>query len=414
MSLLIILTDKYPFGNGETYIETERVYWKKFDRVVICPVLVRNNDRIRKGFISSPHETLISTYDCKPGFLASLNNLFSFISLSQYFRELFVLFRTRRLSVGNIKKLFFTGILSNIRIQRIKKAILPLLNDVDSKHILLYSYWMFEPAIVGVELKDIFHCRLISRVHRYDLYEELQKTGYLPFRELVLKGLDRLYTISEEGKQYLSKHYNGKYDTKMITSRLGTVKKKEDYSGGKGKETVIVSCSNLIPVKRVDLIVNALKKYAGTITWYHFGDGTLRMELEEKIKELPDNVHAHLMGFTLNDDIQKFYSEHYIDAFVNVSASEGIPVSIMEAQSYGLPVIATDVGGTRELVQSGSNGVLLGCDFTDTDMLNAIEEVLMHQQKFKVNAKETWKKMSDSSFIYDIFFEKELDLLTRC
>ncbi|MFR4320263.1 MAG: glycosyltransferase [Blautia massiliensis (ex Durand et al. 2017)] len=44
---------------------------------------------------------------------------------------------------------------------------------------------------------------------------------------------------------------------------------------------------------------------------------------------------------------------------MNVSSSEGIPVSIMEATSFGIPGIATDAGGTKEIIRDKENGVLL-------------------------------------------------------
>jgi glycosyltransferase involved in cell wall biosynthesis len=49
------------------------------------------------------------------------------------------------------------------------------------------------------------------------------------------------------------------------------------------------------------------------------------------------------------------------DVFINVSSSEGVPVSIMEAMSFGIPAIATDAGGNREIVNS-SSGFLIPVD----------------------------------------------------
>lgn len=409
---LIILTDKYPYGNGETYVETERPYWSKFEHVYICPVLVRKEDKVRESFSAMPHETVISTVDYKPGVLSAIFGIIGSIGISDYFQELKTLRKSGRLSLENVRILFFMGILSNLRIKRIEKAIMPLLGSKKNENRLLYSYWMYEPAIVGTGLVSKLGCdRFISRVHRYDLYEELEKTGYLPFRERVLKGLDKLYSISDDGVRYFSEHYDGRYDEKICISRLGTVRKYEVYKEEKSKETVIVSCSNLIPVKRVSLIIDALKNYNMPLSWYHFGDGVLRNELENQVKTLPANVHTHLMGFTLNDDIQKFYSEHYIDAFVNVSSSEGVPVSIMEAQSYGLPVIATDAGGTGELVHDGENGVLLKVDFSNDDLIRAVGEVVHEGRRYRDGAIETWKRMSDSQRICNEFFDQETQII---
>ena len=414
--ILIILTDKYPYGNGETYIETERNYWNKFDHVYICPTLIRKEDKIREGFSTMPYETLISTEDRKPRMIEAIKSLFGSITMVDYFQELKELRKSGRLSVSNIKKLLFMGILSNLRIQRIERAIKPLLGKEHNERKLLYSYWMYEPAIVGTGLKVKLKCnRFISRAHRYDIYEELQETGYLPFRELVLRKVDRLYSISIDGKKYFSNHYNKRYDKKIFISRIGTAKKYEIFNGKRGKEIVVVSCSNLIPVKRVHLIVNALSQCEKPISWFHFGDGILRDELENLVKQLPDNVSVHFMGYTPNDDIQKFYSEHYIDAFINVSESEGVPVSIMEAQSYGVPVIATDVGGSREIVFNGENGVLLDADFSINDLLNAIDEVIDKGNFYRDRAKKTWLKKSDSRIICEEFFAQEklrIDRLT--
>ena len=54
----------------------------------------------------------------------------------------------------------------------------------------------------------------------------------------------------------------------------------------------------------------------------------------------------------------RFYRENPADVFINVSASEGTPVAMMEAISCGIPVIATAVGGNKEIV-SEKNGCLL-------------------------------------------------------
>ena len=88
MNELIILTDKYPYGNGETYIETERPYWSKFDRVFICPVLARKEDEIRDNFKALPYETIVNTVDCKPGFFDAIFGLLGSIRIRDYYQEI--------------------------------------------------------------------------------------------------------------------------------------------------------------------------------------------------------------------------------------------------------------------------------------------------------------------------------------
>ena len=137
----------------------------------------------------------------------------------------------------------------------------------------------------------------------------------------------------------------------------------------------IVSCSNLIPLKRIDLIIKALSLVnAGKdIEWKHFGDGILRQELEELANTwLSGKINFSFMGHYPNKELLEFYNTNRVDLFINASSTEGIPVSIMEAQSYGIPVSQTDTGAVREIVVAGT-GSLIPVDATPSDLALMIE-----------------------------------------
>jgi glycosyltransferase involved in cell wall biosynthesis len=95
------------------------------------------------------------------------------------------------------------------------------------------------------------------------------------------------------------------------------------------------------------------------------------------------------LGFLENDEVFKFYEITPIDVLINASSSEGIPVSIMEAQSCGIPVIATDVGGSSEIVNS-NNGILLSSNPDKKEIAEAIT--------FLINNKNIAAEMQKSSF----------------
>jgi glycosyltransferase involved in cell wall biosynthesis len=69
--------------------------------------------------------------------------------------------------------------------------------------------------------------------------------------------------------------------------------------------------------------------------------------------------------------VPRFYSNNPVDLFLNVSESEGIPVSIMEAMAAGIPVIATDVGGSAEIVDD-SVGTIVPADTTAESLAKSI------------------------------------------
>jgi glycosyltransferase involved in cell wall biosynthesis len=119
----------------------------------------------------------------------------------------------------------------------------------------------------------------------------------------------------------------------------------------------------MVPVKRIHLIIEALENIDFTVFWTHIGDGPLHEELQEKAKRLSSKnkkITVNFLGQKTNKEVLDFYKMNPVDLFINVSESEGIPVSIMEAASRGIPVIATDVGGTSELVDDNERvGFLL-------------------------------------------------------
>ncbi|NMC40567.1 MAG: glycosyltransferase, partial [Bacteroidales bacterium] len=90
--------------------------------------------------------------------------------------------------------------------------------------------------------------------------------------------------------------------------------------------------------------------------------------------------------------------------FINVSSSEGVPVSVMEALSFGIPVIATDAGGTSEIVNN-TNGRLIPVDFDPKD-LAAIIENLVHDEKYqgyRHNARKSWEENCMASKLLPAF-----------
>jgi glycosyltransferase involved in cell wall biosynthesis len=84
------------------------------------------------------------------------------------------------------------------------------------------------------------------------------------------------------------------------------------------------------------------------------GDGELRAELEQQARELDLTDRVHFTGWIL--DVAAVYRD--VDAVVLSSRNEGTPVALIEAAAAGRPVVATDVGGVRAVVDDGITGLL--------------------------------------------------------
>ena len=231
-----------------------------------------------------------------------------------------------------------------------------------SEETVVYSYWLSRGAFLTSRLANRYKViRAISRAHRYDLYEEENRFCYLPFRNYIAESLNEIHFISEDGLNYYKDHYPN-HKAELFVDRLGTCRASYKKKILDKKIVSIASCSSIISVKRLDITINLLSQLNVPFFWIHIGDGPLRQEIEKlAAANLPQGSFSFL-GYVDNGRIQDVYKEYDVDYLVNLSDSEGVPVSIMEAISMGIPAIARDVGGNREILSSDS-GLLL----SDTD-----------------------------------------------
>lgn len=133
-----------------------------------------------------------------------------------------------------------------------------------------------------------------------------------------------------------------------------------------GKSFTIATPAELTNRKGHVYALGAAKKLidAGitNFEWIFYGSGPLKSELEKEVKMLNLANYCYFPGNIDHHQLLNRYENNGVDLVVIASIStevpEGIPVSLMEAMSYEIPVIATDCGGTRELVD-GESGILI-------------------------------------------------------
>jgi len=289
------------------------------------------------------------------------------------------------------------------------KQIVKLVNA--SKNPILYFYWGDNLAWTipylkkEIKNKDL---KIIIRLHGSDLYENL-KHNYAPLRLAIFSAVDTIVPISEHGYNYIFNKYP-KFSSKVFLSRLGVFDNGLNYNfQNLNKEFTIVSVSNVVALKRLNLLFDALQKTQSNITWHHFGDGVLMNDLNNAIKNKRQGLNVNLHGYVSNQSLINFYQKQQVDLFVNVSSSEGLPVSIMEALSFGIPVIATDVGGTSELV-SDKVGELISSNFSSESLGKSIEKVLNLNSEelllLRSNARSIFELKVNAKINYLLFYNK--------
>jgi colanic acid/amylovoran biosynthesis glycosyltransferase len=271
-----------------------------------------------------------------------------------------------------------------------------------------YSYWFDEWATVIHLVKriSVHPIDIVCRIHGYDFDEAQTDRGYHLFRAFDLKGIDKVVSVSAYGSKYIHDRYQSKG---VEISKLG-VKDMGINPVQNGNSRTIVSCSALIPLKRVDLIIGILKEMKGNITWMHIGDGPLKKELLDQSLSLPRNINFIYKGQIENKEIIELYRNHPVDLVINVSELEGIPVSLMEAISFGIPIVGCYICGVPEIV-NGQTGLLLEKDFKPKEAASQLESFLNEKSGdpfFRKGVKEFWRKNYNAERNYPEFINRYL------
>lgn len=372
-SKLILITTSFPFGKKEPLICNELPLLKNnFNEVEI--ITYTKKSEFLDNSISNES---IHYYDTEIASSEKLLHLFK-INWIQVFREL--KYARSKYSLSLNIPVIKVAIMAAIRGKKFQTFIeKQYKDDLTTKNVLFYSWWCTDEIIGLANIKKKNEVKVCSRMHAYDLYFERHQPEYLPFRPFLFEQLNKVFVISDQGYKYLIKKLGVELNNLSI-SKLGV--NNETLFNPITTQPVlrIVSCSALIPLKRVHLIIEALSEVnkESQITWEHFGDGPELNNLEKlankTLKNL-SNVTYNFHGSIDNLKLHSFYQENHVDLFINVSETEGIPISIMEAMSYGIPSIGTDVGGVAELITNQKNGFLLTVNFKPIELAKILESV---------------------------------------
>ena len=395
MKKMILVTDNYPFELKESNFIYEEL--KALSHFFEITIISRSN--CNKIVADIPGDIKIVRCSSKIKLLDLLKYGGKVLIDPFFWREL-VISKSKKKLCKSIKAIYA----SMINVEKLAKFIKKNFS-CECEKVILYSFWYNYSVVSLLKLKESPNIKVITRAHGYDLYDERAPLGYQMFHEQTLKEVDKVIFVCKFAMEYFIKKYPV-YKDKFTFSYLGS-KKEMEIRNDKNLQNegykLVVSCSNLIPLKRVDKIIDALGLINQiNIIWVHFGDGILKRDLElyaqNELKGKP-NIFYHFAGYVNNSTIKEFYSNNYVNCFVNVSETEGLPVTIMEAMSFGIPIIGTDVGGVSEEIDE-TNGILLTSNSKSKDIANAIQYIcnlsFEEEKKIRESNLNKWKERFDA------------------
>ena len=165
-----------------------------------------------------------------------------------------------------------------------------------------------------------------------------------------------------------------------------------------------------MPVKRIPLLVQALGQVDFPLRWTHIGDGPQLEEVRAGAEKLPAHIHWELPGAMDNRALMEYYSREPVSCLVNVSSSEGLLVSLMEAASFGFPALATAVGGTPEALREGQTGFLLPASPSPGQIAGGLERLYrMEEEEYQAmcrNARRLWEERFSAARNFPRFYQE--------
>lgn len=387
----------YPYGNGETFLVQELNHIsKEFDTVCIVPYfshhnireLPKNVDLINIEFDNNA--SISSTFLKQPKLFLIL--LFEII----YSKHRLTYIKQFKQYLINIALAYNHTVLIRKKLE---------INDND----VLYSYWLNDWALRLSILKKWYFKKnyLVSRIHGFDFDEIQTNHVFHPLRNFVLSQYNKIVSVSDYGKNYVQKKYP-KFKNKVFTSYLGN--NSVNITSSPISDFIVVSCSSIIHLKRLDIIIDLLEKTELPITWIHFGSGELEKSIKAKAANLPSNINVLWKGQTSNDKILDFYSKNTVSLFINTSDYEGLPYSMIEAINFGIPLCGRNLCGVPEIVNN-ETGILLDEKVDTTKSAKIIADFLINKSgnlEFRNQVKKHFETHFNAQKNYQNFIKTHL------
>ncbi len=283
----------------------------------------------------------------------------------------------------------------------IRRTLAP---EYDPARVVLHSNWTSDWATaLGLWKCMDPRVRFFSRMRGFDLFDHRVPDNWQVFQSFQLAQAAHLYPVSAAGRDDIVRRYP-QHAAKITVSHTATF----DHGPAPWAPDPafrIVSCGNLIPIKRMHLLAEALALVQRPVHWTHFGDGSERDRIAAIVARSPAHVEVTLAGAVKNEDLLAFYAHRPVDLFIHLSETEGgVAVALQEAASFGIPLLAADAGGVRELVNAHT-GELMPHELSPAAVAAHINAWMDrgHDATFRQGVRAHWKAHFEATRVHDRF-----------
>lgn len=372
---MYLITHDFPYGHTEdSFVKPEYAYLR--DKFHVTVIAAQTGNVEETVCDSSVEACIIPATQSLPDKLISFVR---FLCEKDCYIEIAAIIRDRQQVFRRMYRALMFGTAAETFYRRFKKKI--GLNQ--NTNALFYFYW-FDYKCFGLAMHkhQYPNIKIIARTHGYDLYDYRELYGRQFFKPQTDAKLEKLIFAAQFAKDYYLERYGKQDSDKYPLHRLGVADKdmtSESRRDAYKEEFLLLSCSNAVALKRVDLIIDGLSAITDKkIKWVHIGGGDeldrLRETAQKKLSG-KDNIQYEFTNTLPNDKVNRFYKDHYVSCFITTTSTEGgSPVSVQEALSFGVPIITSAVGELRQM--ASGNGILLAENPTGAEVGRAVEHMV--------------------------------------
>lgn len=293
----------------------------------------------------------------------------------------------------------------NLRIMIKNFAVTPkavyvarLLRRAKVDHI--HVHWGSTTATMAWIVSELTGIPWSMTLHRWDIAEN-------NLLKLKVKRADFVRCISEDGRREVLRIVGEEHQDKVKVLHMGVrLPRVMIRQSPSLRINYVVACpANLVPKKGHRYLVEACAKLLEIgirrIKFLVIGDGPLEAKIRQQVKQLGLDEVVELVGRLSHEQLMRMYERGEVDVVVLPSITtddnerEGIPVALMEAMAYSIPVVSTNTGGISELLSEGA-GILV--KEKDAQGLAAAIEKLIKDEKFAAEVGERGRQKVEEEF----------------
>ncbi len=329
---ILYITMLAPYPKAEPFITNEMLeLQRQGHHVFVAPILIPNQHIYKLSPAFSQCTIIKKLWDCEV-LLTSAK-----------------LWLTSRIARSAVKQVLMADLTPKVFLRNlavIPKALWISKNINEWKPDHIHAHWIHMSATTAMLVHDITGIPFSITAHRGDIIDnnlldiKANKSVFVRF-------------ISDYSKQAFADRVPDAARFRSIRINMGVMFPNEiHYVPSVNSSDIKIMCpAHFIPRKSQSTLIQAasvVQKSGFKVHIIFAGDGPDLPACQKLCQDL--NVKADFLGIVPNSSILDMYREGSVDMMVLPSLAEGIPVSLMEAMAYGVPVIATAVDGVPELL----------------------------------------------------------------